>query len=642
MRTRALTAMLLVAGLSLPAAAASAPADAAKRPSRAAKKLRLVAFDDCGDLVAYARRYAPRVTTYYDGVRADGPPGGGTGPENGSGQGGAPTAAPQATPAPGDSSSTNVQEQGVDEPDTVKTDGQTIFTVTDGVLRTIDARAADPRLLDSLAVDGYGHQLLVHGSRALVASYVAVASSPDQPQGVAATTSVPYPGYDYRPTTLLTEVDLSDPANLRVVRTETVDGTFVSARLTGETARVVLSTPPAALAPGAADDAARRPAGWIPRSTLVNRRTGGRRTRRIVPCRSVRRPRTFAGLDLLTVLTVDMSRGLPAVDADSLMTGADDVYASTTGLYVATHRWTPAPSAPEQVAPLGRTAIHRFDTSDPARTVYRGSGDVPGYLTGQWAMSEYKGVLRVASTQDPEWWDGQQRSQSQSFVTTLAERDGALVELGRVGGLGAGERIFGVRMIDDTGYVVTFRQTDPLYTIDLSTPTAPKVLGELKILGYSAYLHPLGDDLLLGVGQDATAEGGQLGTQVSVFDVSDLRAPRRLHQRRLGSGASSDVEWNHHAFLYWAPRQLAVIPLSEYRDNQAPFLGAVGLEVDRATGIAEVGRIAHDWGQSYTGQIVRSVVVGDRLFTVSEIGVRASDLVTFADRGRVEFPAQTP
>ena len=129
----------------------------------------------------------------------------------------------------------------------------------------------------------------------------------------------------------------------------------------------------------------------------------------------------------------------------------------------------------------------------------------------QWSLSEQdKGVLRVASTEEPTWWSGP-REESESFVTTLGERDGALVQLGRVGGLGKGERVYAVRFAGDTGYVVTFRQVDPLYTLDLSAPPAPAVLGELKIRGYSAYLHPLGGDLLLGIGQDASDEGRVLG-----------------------------------------------------------------------------------------------------------------------------------
>ena len=639
---RRLTAVLLAAAVALPAVVATSNADAAQRntPRALKKKLRLRAFDDCSGLVAYARRYAPRVDDYYGGVRTGvpvppptaAPPGSGGGAE-----GDAPTAAPQTTPAPGDggrdSSTTNVQEQGIDEPDLVKTDGQTLFTLADDKLYAVDARANAPRLLDSLATGGYGGTLLLHGERILVMSTVSVPGpGPLPPVTPATSIAADY----YGSATLLTEVDVSDPSDLKIIRTETIDGAVVSSRLSGDTARVVISTPPAALAPGVPDTAERRIAGWVPSSTVTDKRTGRKRTRRVVPCRAVRHPRTFAGLDMLTVLTIDMSRGLPAVDADALMTGAEDVYASSTGLYIATHRWTPPPAVEARVAPRGRTAIHRFDTTDRRATAYRASGEVPGYVLNQWAMSEHNGVLRVASTQDPEWWDGRPRSESESYLTTLGERGGALVELGRVGGLGRGERIYAVRMIGETGYVVTFRQTDPLYTIDLSAPSAPKVLGELKILGYSAYLHPIGDDLLLGVGQDATPEGRVRGTQVSIFDVADLRNPRLLHQRRLASQSSSEAEWDHHAFLYWEPRKLAMIPLEEWGSSSDYFSGAVGLRVDREGGIADVGRIAHDWA-SYPVPVQRSVVVGERVFTVSPLGVKASDIATFADVGRVEF-----
>ena len=147
---------------------------------------------------------------------------------------------------------------------------------------------------------------------------------------------------------------------------------------------------------------------------------------------------------------------------------------------------------------------------------------------------------------------------------------GSVLEtLGRVGGLGKGERIYAVRFVGDKGYVVTFRQVDPLYTLDLSDKDDPKVLGELKILGYSAYLHPVSDDLLLGVGQDATEQGRRLGTQLSLFDVSDLRRPVRRAQASLGANSSTSAEFDPHAFLFWKPANLAVIPLSDYLSARA-------------------------------------------------------------------------
>jgi uncharacterized secreted protein with C-terminal beta-propeller domain len=241
-------------------------------------------------------------------------------------------------------------------------------------------------------------------------------------------------------------------------------------------------------------------------------------------------------------------------------------------------------------------------------------------------MSEYRGLLRVASTA------------GESFVTVLEERGDRLATIGKVGGLGRGESIRSVRFIDDTGFVVTFRQTDPLYTIDLSKPEQPRVLGELQILGYSAYLHPIGKDLLIGVGQDANARGRTLGTQISLFDVSDLQHPVRLQSRTIARDSSSEAEADHHAFLYWSPAKLAVMPVQIY-GSQTPgqqFNGAIAFRIDRAKGIDEAGRISHlpgDGGE----QVRRALVVGGKLYTLSAGGLEASSLDTLAEIAWMPF-----
>ena len=155
------------------------------------------------------------------------------------------------------------------------------------------------------------------------------------------------------------------------------------------------------------------------------------------------------------------------------------------------------------------------------------------------------------------------------------------------------------------------------------------MLGELKIPGYSAYLHPIGDDLLLGVGQDVDEKSGRpLGTQLSIFDVSDLRKPTRLHTQHLGQGWS-EAEHDHHAFLFWPRTGLVMIPFEQR---------AVGFRVGRSRGIDPLGRVEHDQGSP----IRRSLVVGDSVLTVSENGIKASSLATLAERGWAAFPATKP
>ena len=198
-----------------------------------------------------------------------------------------------------------------------------------------------------------------------------------------------------------------------------------------------------------------------------------------------------------------------------------------------------------------------------------------------------------------------------------------------------------MRFIGTTGYVVTFRQVDPLYTIDLSDPTKPRVVGELKITGYSAYLHPIGEGLLMGVGQDATEEGRRTGSQVSVFDVSDPAAPKLLQKKSLGQGGST-AEFDPHAFLWWPATKLAVLPVTLYSttDRSQSFVGAVGLTAS-ASQVDEVGRVKHPARQqgtySYTPLIERSIVIGSSLFTMSQGGLLSSDLNTLADRAWVPF-----
>ena len=259
---------------------------------------------------------------------------------------------------------------------------------------------------------------------------------------------------------------------------------------------------------------------------------------------------------------------------------------------MASQRWLPSDAPRSEILDESATGLHAFSTEKAGETAYVGSGEVPGYLLNQWSLSEHEGTLRAATTSMPPW---DSDAKSESAVRTLQERDGRLVQVGSVGGLGRGERIYAVRYIGDTGFVVTFRQVDPLYTLDLSDPKAPRVAGELKVPGYSAYLHPLGDGLLLGVGQDATEEGRRTGVQLSLFDVSNLPKPVRLDQHAVGGNSWTAVEGDHHAFLWWAPERLAVIPAVRYDEDyeRTAFAGSLAFRVSRAEGIAETAQLAH-------------------------------------------------
>jgi uncharacterized secreted protein with C-terminal beta-propeller domain len=456
------------------------------------------------------------------------------------------------------------------------------------------------------------------------------------------------------PLTVVTTVDLADPAAPRVVETRTFEGDYVSARMTGTLARVVLRSSPSfgQPEPGVSegelqtwfeDAVAEAPLeAWLPSDD----------TGQVVGCDAVARPEEPAGVGLTTVVTIDVAGSLEPVDATAVVADAETVYASAERLYVATTDWGSACCAWSERMPMPidgdgdvasdasaapppepvTTDLHAFDTTG-ATTPYLGSGRVEGHLLNSFSLSEHEGILRVATTIDSP--DGS--APSESAVVTLAEEDGTLVERGRLAGLGTTEQIYAVRYQGDVGYVVTFRQTDPLYTIDLSDPAAPTLLGELKIPGFSAYLHPAEEGRLIGVGQDATPEGRVQGSQVSTFDVTDLTAPAE-EDRLSFTGAHSVVEQEHRAFLWWAPDRVAVVPMEVFTladVEGAGFTGAVAVDVAGDGSLSERGRVSHQGhvGVEQYASISRSLVVGDTLYTLSEAGVLASDLTTLADEG---------
>jgi uncharacterized secreted protein with C-terminal beta-propeller domain len=594
-------------------AAASARAPASARPA-------LTRFASCRGFVAHVRRRAARVVVPAAEGAAD-----------------RLAIAPAAGPAPArpgvDYSDTNVQEAGVDEPDLVETDGRTIFSLAAGRLEIVDVTGAAPRPLDGLDLGGIAASgLLLAGDRLLVLGDAGPVV-PVQPLAAPARASVlPAPVES----TALVQVDVADPSRPRVMARMRVDGRLVTARAAGDTVRVVLSSFPSRV-PLTARGVDRAGAdAWLPRLTLRDVAAGRTVRRAAVGCRDVSRPARFSGLGMTTVLTVGLAQTMTPLDSDAILTDGDVVAASTTALYVATPPWAGPQAAGAESPPRGATLVHKLDTSDPARTTYRASGAVRGYLLNQFALSEHDGYLRAASTEEPDWWtppDGDARP-GESIVTVLAERGGRLVPVGRVDGLGRGERIHAVRFMGARAYVVTFRQTDPLYAVDLADPANPVVRGALKIPGYSAYLHPVDEHHLIGIGQDATEEGRPLGAQVSLFDVADPAAPRRIARRTLDADWS-EAESDHHAVLYWPATRLLVVPVE---DARASFSGAVGLHVAPETGITPIARLRHPADAAAgAGAIRRSLVIGDALYSVSDAGVLASDLATLAPRAWTPF-----
>lgn len=307
----------------------------------------------------------------------------------------------------------------------------------------------------------------------------------------------------------------------------------------------------------------------------------------------------FSGFSTLSVVTVPLAGPL-IPSGVSIIADGETVYANADAMYVATteYRWDFGTDTTD-ARRLGRgfhTSFHKFDLTGYV-SAYVASGKVSGSVLNQFSMHEYKGAFFVATTDGASWWSGRDLSASKvtSFIVgypSASSGTKALIVAGNVGGLGKGERIYAVRYIEDKAYIVTFRRVDPLYIVDLSDVYRLRVTGELKIPGYSAYLHPIGNGRLIGVGRDATDRGVVTGAKVSLFDVSDVRRPKELSTWTL-KGSYTAAEWEHKAFLWWAPQRVAVLPVSVNSGNVGDrFTGAVVLHVTERR-ISERGRIEH-------------------------------------------------
>ena len=460
---------------------------------------------------------------------------------------------------------TNVQEAGVDEPDVAKSDGRLLARVertgrtTDLVLADVTGETVEETARIDLP-DVVDPELL------LVGDSVVVVGGDQEADG--------------SPGTRILRVDVSDLDEPTVTDTLTVDAELLSARQHGTTVRWVTRTglPDLDFArpgrrAGSQDRALERNLervrgtevdDWLPHVTTFAE-DGTATTERLVECDEVALPGSPGEADGTTpgtvaVVGLDASTrlaGLGDADAVGVAVGTDLVYASTDRLYLATSGaptgccWTVDRALPGGPSgwPVGgwsgTSEVHELELAGTAAT-YVASGEVDGTIRDRWSMDEHDGVLRVAVGPSSETGDF-------SSIVTLRRDGGRLQEIGRVDRIGPREEIEAVRWFGDLALVVTFRRVDPLYTVDLSDQTAPRVVGELKVPGYSAYLHPLGPHRLLGLGEGPVA-GRRWGAQTSLFDLADLAAPRRLDVLDHRVGTRHVAATDPRAFT-WLPGQ---------------------------------------------------------------------------------------
>ena len=609
--------------------------------------------------------------------------------------------------APKDSTGTNNQVEGVHESDFVQNDGTRIFVLSGNRLFAHRSWPAEQlTLAATLEVEGWPREMLLdEHNRLVIISQVdqSLSGNPAKPGGMNGG-MVPVMdmacygfgcGYFNADSTKVTTVDVSDVAHPTVVDQVYLPGVFNQARRVDSNVRLVLSDSfrwpedvkfwvdysedlykdegkltkaiDALIASNEKSIRANTLDKWLPAGRHVDAQ--GVQMSLPTSCGDFYRSNAPSALGFVTVASLNLDARTAAPGRTSLVAEPGTIYASKESLYLThAHYWWWA-----QPGQKDFTYLHKFDLSQPGRAVYVGSGTVEGMPINQFALDEHEGVLRMATTvttriPEPEhedWWWG--RTTTTSRVTTLGVKNGRLAELGRSEDLAEGERIFSARFVGNRGYVVTFLQVDPLFTFDLSDPAHPRKVGELKVPGFSTYMHPVGDHhlLTLGIHTEPPPGGGCCGTstlKLSLFDVGDLANPKEVATQLVGEAYGwSEALYEHKAFNYFAAKGLVAIPFTDYTRYYTSYENYWQnfrtelrvFRVDLAAGISPVGSVPMSdlfrtvsmpqWTYYYTPDVRRSVMADDYVYAISDAGVRVSKVDSLqTPLVTVPFPVSTP
>jgi len=589
------------------------------------------------------------------------------------------TATSLSSAGAGDYSTTNVQVAGVDEPDFAKNDGRYIYLISGETLTIVDAYPAfSAAVVSETAIDDAPKELFVSGDRlVLFTTGREPLADSDSPSASPRMKSIPY-YWSSSPVTHAVFYDISNRKSPVVVKDYTIDGDYTDARLIGS--NLYLVTREQVYSHGSEDFAA-----------PVVRESG-----KIIVSPDVwyfdNPERQYA---FTTITSFDVNRANEK-DAKTYLVGSGNIlYVSQDAIYISYqkhHNVYRTRSAAGQViasddrvvtsgtssgisSPVlwqdfnkmsetekqaiiaelksaedekiqkkeidqSTTAIHKIAIDNGAIT-YIARGEVPGYLDSQFAMDEKNDNLRVATTSSVYTNQG---SYEYNNVFVL---DAGMKTIGSLTHIAEQEKIYSTRFLGDRLYMVTFRRIDPFFVIDLSDPTSPKILGKLKIPGYSDYLHPYDSNYVIGLGKEtATNDWGGVsaqGLKLALFDVSDVEHPRQVGKVEIGdAGSDSAALSDHKAFLFDKAKNLLVIPARVVRQDVAQnasvtrpgiWYGAYVFGVTPDSGFVLRGTVKHGTGDSgyyYYGssknEVKRSLYIGDTLYTLSSAKILASSL----------------
>ena len=549
----------------------------------------------------------------------------------------------------GDYSTTNVQVQGVDEGDIVKTDGNYIYQVNKN--RVVITEVKTPEKMKVVSTIQYENknirpqEIYLHGQKLVVIgssrAYIPIVKNK---AGIQAEI---YPSpRSYQSSVKVLIYDLSDKSNAKLLREVELEGGYVSSRKIGSALYLVAND---------YIDYYRIQDGDM-NDTPSYRDTKSKDGYVNIGYDAIR---YFPGLvdsNYMVVAGIPID-GNEAANVSTYLGAGENIYASAENLYVAVTGYSDGSA---KSSPGEHTQLYKFGLKE-AKLTYLCKGEVPGTVLNQFSMDEDKGYFRIATTKGNTWSTNERISKNALYVL-----DSMLSVTGKIEDMAPGEKIYSVRFMQDRAYVVTFKTVDPLFVIDLKNPVKPAILGALKIPGYSDYLHPYDENHIIGFGKDTTEIKGQayyLGMKVALFDVTDVSNPIQKFSEKIGDrGTDSELLSNHKALLFSKEKNLLAFPVTlmevkgssekEKADSlqygEFTFQGALVYNLDLQKGFKLKGRITHlsdedylkagrDWYNS-DKNIQRIIYIGDNLYTLSNGLIKANAMVDLKEKGSVVIP----
>jgi len=526
-----------------------------------------------------------------------------------------------------DHSNTNQQVKGVDEGDNVKNDGEYIYKITGNKLIIVKAIPAEKmRISSEIDFEDTFHpsEILIKGESLIV---IGGQGGVNINNGGLADDKI-FMG------SLKTQIrifDIKDKKNPKKIRSLEVDGTYSQSRLINSSVYIVSNKYINFVDNKVAND--------VPtyKDSLIGDKVNSIGYDNIGYCKEALEPNYI----MITSLNLDNIK--EKVNITTVLGSGSNVYASENNIYVA------GVNGVNNKIATGKTAIYKNNMAAENTTIYKfklgkaktefvTSGVVKGSLLNQFSMDENKGYFRITTTENS--YD------ANKLKNNLFVMSSDMKVIGKLEGIAPTEKIYSTRFIGDRAYMVTFKQTDPLFVIDLKIPEVPKVLGELKIPGYSNYLEPYDENHLIGFGQDTIdinvkGRGNVLvrpiGMKIAMFDVTDVTKPIEQFQTKVqGENSYSEVLNDHKALLFSKEKNLLSFPVQYNRGVNDYYQGASVYKVDLKTGFTLRGNITHgdikavknDSNLKWQSQIDRELYIGDNLYTISNLAIKANNLQT--------------